>query len=257
MREADSLRFLGNTRASVFAYVGGTLGISNLGDTDSDLWDQFRRTPECAALVRSALLWTICHELAHLTQGDQTSRVDQQLREARMSLARKLPPELWPSNLSHRDELTADRTALEASTGATHEAAALEWLMPGSVIATTAIAIDGWFMDQSAISDTHPAPFFRVECLPLYWCDYLDAASAASWPDDNSPQEQAFARFAEAWTLARWIAGLYREGRSGLQAVADLQETWGYVVAAADRQGVILPSLAIPGIGPETPWRDV
>ena len=141
--EAKALWFLGNVRASAFAYLGAPLGQHGLGDSDDDLWDQFRGTPESVALVRSALLWTICHELAHLTQGDQTSRVDDDLRRARAKPAKRLPADLWPSNRSHQDELVADRTALDVATTADHRAAALECLMPASVIATTALAIDG------------------------------------------------------------------------------------------------------------------
>jgi hypothetical protein len=238
--DEEALRFLGNGRGSVFAFVGQSQGRRDLGETDEDLWARFRADPACAELVASALLWTICHELSHLTQGDKSARVDHQLRNSRRAAASRIHSRAWPISSDHQDELIADRTAIDLASRATNEAARLERLVPASIIAATALGVDGWFLDESAVSNTHPSPFLRAECLSIYWLDYLETARSSAWPDGNYPRDALFRRFAETSVLPSWFAGRFRTGRDGMAIQREVEDVWKYAVAAVGRVGLLI-----------------
>jgi hypothetical protein len=91
-------------------------------------------------------------------------------------------------------------------------------------MATAAIAVDGWFFDESAGSKEHPSPFFRNWSLLGFWCGYLQHCREEGWGNEVPPSASDLMTVTHAVLMAEWLAGAYRDGRGGATALHDDRE---------------------------------
>lgn len=211
---------LDNARGSVFRYIGSECypGALQYSD-DSDIWDRGRLTLEYRGTADGSIAFVIGHELAHLLQGDGSSRPNTSLRNARAEACRQLVGPSWPTIISHQDELIADYVAINSLSNINLASASLADRMEGTFIAHCALAIDGWFMDGSSTSETHPSPFLRSWCLVGFWIDVLKRQRDAGLQEGGQPTSVELMRVAKSFVMVDWIAGRFREGREGGDAI--------------------------------------
>lgn len=244
--EYEALEMLGNIRSSAFHYWGMLWHEAEPEFDNPEVWEPFIGTGGCVAIARAAVVFTLLHELAHLTQGDSSSRIDRPLRDERAAQAQHVPAELWPALPAHRNELIADCAAVDIYANPTTLAEPLDTAMVGSMVATIVTALDGWNEDQAAPSETHPSPFLRLECLLVYWCAALGRAEEAGWSSLERPSPASLERFAQTWGMGGWAAGRYRDGRDRLGLFDDINNSWGFTLKASGHTGVFLNSHTPP-----------
>jgi hypothetical protein len=240
--EYDALEMLGNIRSSAFHYWEALWHEADPEFDTPEVWDQFLATQECLAITRGAIAFTLCHEMAHLTQGDSSSRPDRRLLAERLTHASDIPPSLWPEEAAHRAELIADWAAVDHLSRVATFPEPLGVRMVGSMVATIAMAIDGWNQDQAALSITHPSPFLRLECLLAYWSKALSHGREIGWGQMRRPTPLDLELFAQVWGMGGWAAGRYRDGRDGLGLFNDINEAWGFALRASGHEGLFVNS---------------
>ncbi|MCP1415437.1 hypothetical protein J3D46_004779 [Paenarthrobacter sp. A20] len=218
---------INGTRETLFKHVGKDYpGEHQTYWDQGQFWRQQRGTKHWKDLTRSALLFTMAHELDHLFRRDPWVSKRAQIRaRGRLVASQQAVQKLWPTaegdlsvkaTQAHQDEIMADHGAVElAGTAALRAGLDLKTVMQGSFISMGTLALDGWFMNQSKPSSSHPSSFARTFGLLPVWSEFLQNQNEQGWPEVRQPTRADLAEVAALFVMVDWIAGRYRAHREG------------------------------------------
>lgn len=218
-------RALEGARGSFFRFVGADFpGEHQTYPDDRDVWMARRDHDLELCDSEAAVRWAIGHELGHLLYEGPKS-ADKAARAHRADSVREMLGPMWPTRQLHQDEILADHASVQILGSAASDSADLEAVIRGSILATLAVGFEGWFLDRSSISSTHPSPFLRALALRGFWLDYLNSRSTVS---DARVRELTASRLlgiAELLIAVEWVAGEYGESRAGSNGLLDDLDT--------------------------------
>lgn len=208
----DQLRVLAAARSGLFARLGRHYPhLASAFPDDDDLWSQARTPIFCTRVTRAAMRWAIAHEYGHMF----TTRKD------RIQVFASYQDQCSPflegiQNQDHRNELACDRLAVRYFEESPYSQQDLRTEILGSLLGMLAIAWEGWFIDQSKQSDTHPSPTLRFGALARTWAQRIDAIQREDHPSfANVDLPGAEADLAVALIFGRWTVGDFSKDRSG------------------------------------------
>ena len=238
---SDAQIGLEGSRGSMFRFVGFDYpGDHQSYESDDDVWGAELASPVMVQDAFSMVRWVVGHEVSHLLQGDG-GKPDRALRSARASECARILGPLWPKSNLHQMELIADYGALKYLGASATDSDQLFATMRGSLLATLAVCFEGWFVDESSLSESHPSPFLRAEALIGLWADFLDHQVKEGGPATTKYDPGALRRVVDAQILIGWVAGRYGSHRAGLEGlISDAEEVSGLLlgILAGQRQSV-------------------
>lgn len=193
--------------------------------------DQVFSERSTAAAVR----WAIGHEMAHAV-GTRQERADAFKRAQELFprmesvewLPKKRSSEIEDFNTSvarYKDEIACDLLASRYVLESAFSADDLVTQVCGSLLALEALIFDGFKIDGSLVSQTHPSPSLRFQIVLMDWMETL--CDESTWQGRDSPglfglQDVAY------WTaFERWAAGHYGPHRAGARWQEDIDLAMG------------------------------
>lgn len=186
-----------------------------------DLLDEIRDDVSVARETGAAARWAVAHEYAHraATEAEKKNAWQEVL-------------ELWPdiedeqwapkkndvtyagrAMLAWRDEISCDILAnwYVLRSPFAHDDALTQ--ANGALLGLEAAVWDGWFIDQSRVSETHPSPTLRFRVSYRHWLSLL--LVRAHGVSTQQPSMDSIVRMAHWRGFERWAAGAYGEHRDG------------------------------------------
>lgn len=203
-------------RGSVFRHVGKDYPGAHHSYANRD-FTRGRQDPAWLDQTKAAVFFAMAHELDHLLRKDLGKRLSPE-EKAKLAWSQDAVGPVWPWKRPHQDEVLADHEAVKfVGTAAVRAGFSLETVIRGSFLCLTTVALDGWFMDGSAISDTHPSAFARAYGLLAVWVSFLASQNEQGWPDSPQPTADELLKVTLSFLFVDWVAGLYRRGREGME----------------------------------------
>jgi hypothetical protein len=215
-------------RSELFRHVGRDVpkGPRSEYADNSDVWARFVDRSTVGQIVAAAVRWAMAHEFAHLIPDDveynaAQATVNRLLREASG----------WWGTAEQRDEVVRDYIAVGYVLESTFAPADLPLALGGVVLGTLVLGFEGWFLDGSAESETHPSPWCRGDVLPALWAEHfarLAADCARTRRED--PNLDGLQNVGDLIVYANWVSGQYRVERAGRRDIHDDQTVYRQVV---------------------------
>jgi hypothetical protein len=203
-------------RESVFRHVGKDYPGDHHYYVRRD-FTRARQDPEWLDQTKAAVFFAMAHELDHLLRKDLDKRPSRE-DKAKLAWSQNAVGPVWPWKRPHQDEFLADHEAVKFVATAADEAGfTLGTVISGSFVCLTTAALDGWFMDGSATSDTHPSAFARAYSLLAVWVSFLASQNKQGWPDSRQPTADELLKVAYSFLSVDWVGGLYRRGREDME----------------------------------------